>query len=1103
MMHSHVDIGIAEDRRKRLKIQCEKWLKPAALKEVHHRRLAARTRGTCQWIQNNRTFLKWRDLQTSTTSEKVLFISGTHGCGKSILAAAVTEHFLTEGHRTLFFYFSSTDTNIQKADSVARSLLAQLLRQDHGDGIADSLTRVMDTGEQQSSSELWDALKAALSIGPVPTFCVLDGIDESSEQREVLTKLSALLEEVEHMKCVLLARPQVFEDLPPLIDAKQWLVTMDSALTQHDIDAFLTDELDKFTSIQVSGLRSLAFDTLQEKSSSSFLWVRLMISDLGKACSNYELKERLQNVPESLEDAYRMVFSRMIQRLDGRELRRAQVILGLVITARRPLRLEELIYPLALSMRADSKTTQTSIEEFIPLDPQKTILHACGDMVSICGGVVHLSHSSVKDFLCRDERDWAGPDDRPLTSFRIDLAETHGHFAALCLDYLDLEDHGYPLKEPDTVLDIRRTHHFVEYASYNFFFHYQKSNAHLASVQDKLRSISSTLRLISWIENCSLAWIEDSLEWKSSSRDGFDEDFCRAWYGIMTCDDYIRQSVEAQLKAEIAVRTRQSGYDGIGVGILTKFLDLISSHETDAAFPMEDGYFFLQGLEFHVGESLRQIDQEDPSTTTIVPDHAYQNMTTIINDATNFLDQSQLIQSRGVANGIVILLKMWHHASLVQNIQKITDPLMLLFRIILAKASALPVYAVLGLCQFYLSLDKFDQVLQLCQAILPRVDGSGSRAEGMVYTLMAWAYEELENEVECVKCTQRAVLAKESSFLAESTRKSLSGMMSDHPEDKCNFFKKLLEQDQKRYGEQAECTLRTRLELGLAFEKLNLQDEAVEMMRVTWKIGKRRGKRDSSATLEAGLLLGEWMTDQEQFEEAEKVFQELCKELGSATQENHDRYRRAYNLRGVVMWDLRRYEDSLDFHQQAYRAVRKFRPTCDPILLTNLIITLTYTTNYKQSSNRKEMMLNCIDLDTNSNEDVRLLKFAGSYLDEFSFYEEALEIGRMVLDANLKRSTHSPPDIYRSRLFVIEVLQALGRPIEIIAETKLQAEFVKQQCEEDGDGAKLLTEFLEDQDDVGEAKSLADVLDDLNRWIEEEEWWLALLMIDVGEFAEN
>lgn len=1078
----------AADRRKKFKIRCERWLRPSALKEVHHYRLRARTKGTCYWIQHNPTFLQWRDLQASTTSERILFISGTHGCGKSILASAITEQFLTEGRRTLFFYFSSTDTSRQTADSVARSFLAQLLRQDSEDRVSGSLTGLMDDEEQTSPSDLWGALSAALWIEPQATFCVLDGLDESFEQQEVLAKVSALLEEVAHAKCVLLARPRAFEALQSPIVTKDWLLTMDSALTQQDIDAFLADEIDKIALIRATNLHNVAFDILREKSSSLFLWVRLMISDLEKACSKHELEQRLQNVPQGLEDAYRLIFSRIKQRLDDRELQRTQVILALVITARRPFRIEELMYALALWMRSNSKTTGTSLEEFLPFDSEKTILHACGDMVLISSGIIHLNHSSVRDFLCRDECQWTGPDDWQLTSFRVDLAETNGLFAALCLDYLDLENLGYPLKEPDTLMDLRRTHPFVDYASYNFFFHLQKSNAGFSSVLDKLRSITSTLHLISWIEHGAIAWTEDAFDWNWSATDDYNEDYVREWHAMMTCDEDVRKSAMTQLDAEIVLRTSRFGADDFRTAILSNILFFASIHETQPASRVEFLESVVEMLDSNqFGEAPFQIDQGSSNAIEVVPDRTYQDITTVINDAANFLKHSQLVPSRS----ITMLLKMWQHASRTENVREIADPLVLLFQLILKKASTLPVYVVLGICEFYSSLGKGDQVLQLCQAILPRVDGCGSRAESLTYRFMGCRYHYMQGkEAEAVKCFQRVVSIKEHFWLVENNRFWVSRVMYN-PDDRCDFLEELLEQDMKRYGKQAKCTLETRLQLGRTFSQLGLEDEAMTAMRLTWETGKKRQIHDSAATFRASWQMGVWWREQRHLEEARKCFEDLCKWVGTATRKNYKWYGQAYDSLAEVMKELGRPDDSLGYSHKAYLAAKKFMSSETSYLLERMIHSLIGTIKYKQTSNRNELLLTYSALNRKNDESLRLLEVLASVLEKYYQYEEALDIGQRVLDAKMEKFPNDLSKLFRSHRFVNEILGKLGSHEEAIANRKKLAEALKQQHVEDDD------EYLD------ELQDLANALYDLNRWEEALECWQALLKINVTEFPQD
>lgn len=228
------------------------------------------------------------------------------------------------------------------------------------------------------------------------------------------------------------------------------------------------------------------------------------------------------------------------------------------------------------------------------------------------------------------------------------------------------------------------------------------------------------------------------------------------------------------------------------------------------------------------------------------------------------------------------------------------------------------------MCEFYRSLGKGDQGLRLCQAILPRVDGCGSRAESLTYRFMGVQYHYMHGKKdEAVECFQRVVSIKEHFWLVESNRRWVSRVMSN-PGDRLDFLEKLLEQDTKRHGKQAKCTLETQFQLGRTFSQLGLEDEAVETMRLTWETGKKRQAHDSDATFRAGWQIGPGLREQH-LEEAQKCFEDLCRWVGRATQENHKWYSQAYGSLAKVMSDLGRPDDSLCCSHKAYLAAKNFK----------------------------------------------------------------------------------------------------------------------------------------------------------------------------------
>ena len=80
-----------QERRSDLMIQCERWLKPANTKEIHECQTRARLDQTCTWITTHESFKRWIDRQPLSPPDRFLCISGTHGCGKSVLASSSSQ----------------------------------------------------------------------------------------------------------------------------------------------------------------------------------------------------------------------------------------------------------------------------------------------------------------------------------------------------------------------------------------------------------------------------------------------------------------------------------------------------------------------------------------------------------------------------------------------------------------------------------------------------------------------------------------------------------------------------------------------------------------------------------------------------------------------------------------------------------------------------------------------------------------------------------------------------------------------------------------------------------------------------------------------------
>jgi hypothetical protein len=338
--------------REDLKVTFENWLNPPNIREVHNAQTRKKLHGSCEWIWTHPTFLQWDNPSATSASDRFLYLFGTHGCGKSILASSIVEKLKNQDRLVLFFSFSGTDASRQTLDSMARALLWQLSREiTLKETTAKQCFEIMRTLLSQKhplTSELWDAYSRIAALNNEPIIWIIDGIDECAESIQLLSaQLRDVLASHQATRALLLGRPHLVSEF----NSMGTTIEITPSMTKADIEAFIEEAVTDSEVLNQPELREHVVILLQDRADGMFLWVKLMVDDLQKSSSKFELMERLQNMPHGLQDAYRLLFTRLIGRLDTFERRLARCIFSLTIVARRPLKLEELQYAQALNIR--------------------------------------------------------------------------------------------------------------------------------------------------------------------------------------------------------------------------------------------------------------------------------------------------------------------------------------------------------------------------------------------------------------------------------------------------------------------------------------------------------------------------------------------------------------------------------------------------------------------------------------------------------------------------------------------------------------------------------------------------------------------------------
>ena len=723
-----------------LKIQCRKWLNPTDVKHIHQHQIQLRLDGTCEWITSNDIFKRWVESSSTATRDRLLIISGTHGCGKSVLASSVVVRLEAPEQHVLFFAFSSSDSSRQTSENLVRTLLWQLLHKTTKKESVNIIQCLRSDG-QPTVSELWDALGRIASSFIQPVYCIIDGLDECVDlETPMFENILRTLEQSSVLRIVLLGRPHVTRAQVNNLNS----VTIDLTPTvlNQDIEAFIHNEIAMSDVLSLTELREHVFQVLKDKSDGMFLWVRLMVDDLKKSASLSECKERLQNLPRGLEEAYQLVFLRLTQKLDSFERRLAQNILAFTITAYRPLHFDELRYAHALQTRPLEAVTQP-LEDYLLLQPPQRLLDVCGGLVTIADGFLRLTHSSAKDFLVRPENQWVHGSDRSILDFRVDVTQVHRRFAWLCLDYLKLEKKNPRLDISQSLHTLRKSYPLLEYATMYTFFHLNRSDLPCSITLTKIKDVIESREIISWLEHFAHYLFEDlTLQPQVNEFIAFENRWADTDLGkslLTTFENRVREEVISGLP-----------YSGRNKDTRTVLLEILLGLINDSESDTHGQTQSRETTEIVPEPCAIDVPQTRIHSSTSSSKHLADTVApirTLLNAQTSLL----------VAHQIEILLRL---QSSLRKTRVLIDPLKVVFKLILMKASGISVYVLIAIGNLYYELEKFDEALEVFTAAVKKVDHLDVPLKFKIYMDIADCYDMLSVSIEALRFYEIAFLGR-------------------------------------------------------------------------------------------------------------------------------------------------------------------------------------------------------------------------------------------------------------------------------------------------------------------------------------------------------
>lgn len=672
-----IDIADVTYLQEEVRLKCQYWLNPANMKQVQESRFSMKLDGTCEWFWSHETVKLWTAEEGPASRDQLLCVSGKSGCGKSILASSVVEALRQRHQRAIFFSFSGTDASRATLDDLVRSLLWQVLDDPDEEAGLHMIRDLMAHG-QPTTTDLWNVLYKVVEKTASQLYWVVDGVDECSNSVTVmLDRIHELLTRSKASKAVVLGRPHALE----ATRVSGHSIDIDSQLIQSDLHSYISAKVEQNQGLQKLGTKDIVLNTLLEKSEGMFLWAKLMVDELSSASSVKEVTHKIHHQPRGLQAAYRRILLQLQQDLDDFEVRLAQNLLAFIVAAGRPLTVEELNYAQALVLRTDDESsTRSAIEDYLILDAIQKIRRVCGGLVDIKDDKVSLVHVTAKEFLLRPVEEW-GDNDTAVVSFQLCIDDSHELIGLSCLDHLSL--FGTALRQASeatnpTSNDPDRP--FLLYAADFAVYHFNRANVCDSETISRIRKTMTSDGCVRWMEFVLVSVLDDR---SAHASPRIVEEVQRS-----LTEDSLRLGSFDQLMPlatrQLTQRRKEFGENDWRTQQLQALLRIMAHGSSDIPAPDQ--------VSVAVQSSSQGPRPHEPENTT---------------ELVEMLRTHNMVPMQ---TRVELFLKL---TNISQSVSTLTDPLEILFRLIMRNAVGMPVLILIMVGNFYRRFNKPRKALEV------------------------------------------------------------------------------------------------------------------------------------------------------------------------------------------------------------------------------------------------------------------------------------------------------------------------------------------------------------------------------------------------------
>ncbi|KAI1134032.1 WD40-repeat-containing domain protein [Hypoxylon sp. FL0543] len=370
--------------------------------------------GSCRWFTESRHFISWK----TEGSPGILWLTGRPASGKSVLSSHVVEQVKASDAFCSYFFFRQREANKSTLSDCLRSIVFQMAIQDNR--VTEKLLQLEGEGvtwDMTDELSVWRRLFIN-GVFKVPSisqhFWIIDGVDECSNFNSLFTKrILATLPKGLRLFATSRHLEEIGRGLSSL-ESRVSLQSLSESDTLGDMRLFVLSRLTELDRLESDESTDAMCEKILEKSSGSFLWVRLVLQEFENAWTIEAMEAVLSEVPIDLQDMYRRMLQSMEK--DRRRVKLAKSILTWAVLACRPLTVAEL----RVAVKLDVNETLQNMSKAIP--------SLCHQLVFVDNADrVHILHATAREFLLNEALD---------SEFAVHGAEKHAYLGALLLRYL-------------------------------------------------------------------------------------------------------------------------------------------------------------------------------------------------------------------------------------------------------------------------------------------------------------------------------------------------------------------------------------------------------------------------------------------------------------------------------------------------------------------------------------------------------------------------------------------------------------------------------------------------------------------------------------------